>query len=134
MSRLIVQTIEAAGSFLAQRCHAASRGAGWWLPEDIADMAARTRAGLAISGLKIALIHSEVSEALEGVRKGRQDEHLPHRTSEEVELADAIIRIMDYAGARGLDIGGAIEEKMAYNAKREDHKVEARTAIGGKAF
>jgi len=48
--------------------------------------------------------------------------------------ADAIIRIADLAGYLGLDLDGAIKEKMAYNAKREDHKIENRSAPGGKAF
>lgn len=69
----------------------------------------------------IALMHSELSECLEGIRKPGQDKHLPHRTNEEVELADCVIRIMDYAWAHSLDVGGAIEEKMAFNATRE-HK------------
>lgn len=85
-------------------------------------------------GLKIALIHSEVSEALEGFRKDLQDDKLPHRKAVEVELADAIIRIFDMAGAMGLDLGGAYVEKLAYNAKRADHKPENRLAAGGKSF
>jgi NTP pyrophosphatase (non-canonical NTP hydrolase) len=52
----------------------------------------------------------------------------------EVELADAVIRIADLAGALELDLGSAIAEKMAYNAQRADHKPEARAAAGGKSF
>jgi NTP pyrophosphatase (non-canonical NTP hydrolase) len=85
-------------------------------------------------GELIALIHSEVSEALEGQRKNKQDDHLPHRKAIEVELADAIIRICDTAGYLGLDLGGAYVEKLAYNAQRADHKLENRAAPGGKAF
>lgn len=83
---------------------------------------------------KIALIHSEISEALEGLRTSCQDKHLPHRLSVEVELADACIRIFDLAGAMGLDLGGAIAEKLEYNQTRADHKREAREAEGGKKF
>jgi NTP pyrophosphatase (non-canonical NTP hydrolase) len=52
----------------------------------------------------------------------------------EVELADAIIRIFDLAAGLKLDLGGAYEEKMAYNAVRKDHKIEARLKPGGKAY
>lgn len=85
-------------------------------------------------GELIALAHSELSEALEGVRKGIMDDKLPHRLMEEVELADCLIRIFDYAGAFGLDLEGAYREKMAYNAQRADHTHEARLAEGGKTF
>jgi len=79
-------------------------------------------------------MHSELSEMLEGVRKGKPDEHLPHRSSEEVEAADLLIRLFDYAGYRGLDIAGAYLEKRAYNDTRLDHKLENRRKEGGKAF
>lgn len=82
----------------------------------------------------IALMHSELSEALEGVRKNLNDDKLPHRLMEEVELADCIIRIMDYAGLYELDLAGAILEKIAYNQQREDHQVENRRQENGKKF
>jgi hypothetical protein len=34
----------------------------------------------------------------------------------------------------GLDLGGAIAEKLAYNAQRADHKMEHRMQEGGKKF
>lgn len=112
-------------------CHSLASASGWW----------NNRDGSAIDpfdhnvfGCKIALIHSEVSEAMEGGRKNKTDDHLPHRPAEEVELADAIIRIMDLAGARQLDVAGALVEKLAYNQQRADHKPENRFAPGGKAF
>ena len=49
-----------------------------------------------------------------------------------MELADAVIRIMDLAGAVGLDLGGAVAEKLDYNQKRADHKPENRAKDGGK--
>lgn len=85
-------------------------------------------------GEMLCLVHSEISEALEGHRKNLQDDKLPHRKQIEVELADAIIRIFDIAQGLGLDLGGAYEEKMAYNAKREDHKIENRLKEGGKKY
>jgi hypothetical protein len=68
---------------------------------------------------RIALIHSELSEMVEGIRKDASDDKLPHRKMEEVELADTLIRMEDYAGTYGLDLGGARDEKEAYNAGRE---------------
>jgi NTP pyrophosphatase (non-canonical NTP hydrolase) len=69
-------------------------------------------------GELIALMHSELSEALEAHRKDLADDKLPHRSGLEVELADCVIRILDAAGGLGLDLGGAVEEKLAYNAGR----------------
>jgi len=85
-------------------------------------------------GELLMLIVTEVAEAMEGARKDLPDDKLPHRKMEEVELADALIRIFDYAGAHGFDLDGAFEEKMAYNASREDHTLAARRAEGGKKF
>lgn len=85
-------------------------------------------------GVRIALIHSEVSEALEGLRKDINDDHLPNRKMVEVELADAVIRILDFAGLKGYDIGGALVEKLKYNTTRKDHKKENREKFGGKKF
>ena len=83
-------------------------------------------------GEMLALIHSEVSEALEGYRKDLMDDHLPERKMIEVELADTIIRILDLSGYLGLDIAGAIVDKWKYNQTRQDHKRENRVKDGGK--
>lgn len=80
------------------------------------------------------LIVSELSEALEGHRKNLMDDKLPHRKMFEVELADALIRLWDLAGAANLDLGGAYIEKMAYNENRADHKRENRLAENGKKY
>lgn len=82
----------------------------------------------------ICLIHSELSEGLEGYRKNLPDDHLPHRLMLEVELADALIRIFDLAGYLQLDLSGAFIDKILYNANRADHKLENRALDNGKKF
>jgi NTP pyrophosphatase (non-canonical NTP hydrolase) len=86
------------------------------------------------TGTRLMLIVSEIAEAMEGDRKDLMDDHLPHRKMLEVELADAVIRIFDLCGYEGLDIGGAIMEKLEYNKHRADHKVENRNQEGGKKY
>jgi hypothetical protein len=100
----------------------------WWQDIDTGEPIHRNKAEL------IALMHSELSEALEGERKNLMDDKLPHRKMAEVELIDAIIRILDYASAFGYDLDGAYEEKMEYNSHREDHTHEARRLANGKQF
>ena len=85
-------------------------------------------------GELLCLVHSEISEALEGDRKGLMDDKIPHRSMLSVELADAIIRIFDMAEGLKLDLGGAFVDKMKYNASREDHKHENRKKSGGKKY
>lgn len=106
---------------LVTLCYERSKNAGWHdNPREV--------------GTMLALIHSEVSEALEGFRKDLMDDHLPHRPMAEVELADAVIRIFDLAGSQGFDLGGAFSEKIEYNLRRVDHKREARNKENGKKF
>lgn len=113
---------------IADDCHAQALHMGWWhsiatgkpLDRNVPEM--------------LCLIHSEISEAMEGYRKDKMDEHLPLRKSVEVELADAVIRIMDLTVAMGLDLGGAIADKLEYNASRADHSMAERQKDGGKKF
>lgn len=107
--------------YLQQQIHEQNVEAGWWeSPRE--------------KGTLLCLIHSEISEAMEGERKDLMDDHLPHRKMAEVELADAMIRIMDYAEAFGYDLESAIVEKLEYNKHRQDHKRESRALANGKQF
>lgn len=94
-------------------------------------------------GEDIALMHSELSEALEDHRAGRLPHELLWERSDGItcrtprdaqsgdekmdspkpvgipsELADVIIRILHFSGKHGIDIEAAVREKMAYNESR----------------
>lgn len=85
-------------------------------------------------GEMLMLCVSELAEALEGHRRNLADDKLPHRPMFEVELADAMIRILDIAAGLNLDIGGAFEEKINFNKIRVDHTDESRLSVGGKKY
>lgn len=107
--------------------HENSRAKGWW--DGVVDPAATIPE-------KLALIHSEVSEALEDYRAGKMDARYVVRCGQCVEilnepvdahdkpigfpteLADIVIRVADLAGALGIDLEAAVREKIAYNATR----------------
>jgi NTP pyrophosphatase (non-canonical NTP hydrolase) len=69
-------------------------------------------------GNQIALMHGELSEAHEAIRKDLNDDKLTHRKGIEVELADVIIRIMNFARECNLDVPGALIEKAEFNRGR----------------
>jgi len=90
---------------LSIRCYLNSKKKGFWhSPRNKGEM--------------IALMHSELSEMLEGIRKPGPDSHCPNFTSEEIELADLLIRAFDYAGGFKLRLAAAIEAKMEFNLGR----------------
>lgn len=106
---------------MAVEVHAWARRKGWW-DKELVDGERRNDAEM------IALIHSELSEALEALRAnddfldkpelGAASDKIPEFLGIEEEYADAIIRIMDHGKARGLRVGEALVEKMFYNEGR----------------
>ena len=125
--------IQQAAHILTEACYGGAKAAGWH--NDIKTGLLRTpEQNHELFPTRIALCHSELSEALEGHRKGLMDDKLPDRPMSEVELADTVIRVFDLAGCMGYDLGAAIAEKLAYNASRADHKIENRKQAGGKAY
>jgi len=105
------------------KCHKLSKENGWWVGRDKSDVPKL-----------LMLCVSELAEAMEGHRKNKMDDHLPDRSSLEVELADAVIRICDMAGGFDLDLEGAINDKLEYNTKRLDHKLSNREKNDGKKY
>lgn len=76
----------------------------------------------------LMLMVTELAEACEALRHGNPpDDKIPEFTGVEAELADVIIRAMDYAVAKKLRLGEAVIAKMQFNASRP-HK------HGGKQF
>lgn len=118
MTDIITQTTPARNilNMLAMTCHEMSKSKGFWegvddLPEEI-----KTQ----VMGNKISLMHSELSEALEALRMKDfpQSKKIPEHSLLAEEFADAIIRILDFCGKYGIDIGGATISKILYNSDR----------------
>jgi NTP pyrophosphatase (non-canonical NTP hydrolase) len=87
-------------TLISKVAHQAAKDAGWWTD---------LKTGASTIGKRsvptmIALAHSELSEAVEGARKNRKDDHLPQYDQVAVELADTIIRLGDTIGQYGEEL------------------------------
>lgn len=87
---------------LAARVHEANQK--WWVSLETGEPIERNRYEL------LMLMQSEVAEAMEGERKGLNDDKLPTRPMAEVEIADVVIRALDYAGGFDIHLYDAAEE------------------------
>ena len=117
------------GLLMAQKlAHDTATKSGWYIDPKTGEKVQRN------FGEVVALMHSELSEALESHRKNTMDDKLPDRLGYEVEFSDTILRILDTAAALGLDVAGAFIEKNRFNGVRKDHKPENRAAAGGKKY
>ena len=123
---------------LQQRCGEAARDKGFHddRPVPFQDIQGDiTYPGLADwQGNKLMLIVSEVAEAQDELRKGHRADHTYYPTCAEnakhpedglhkpegvpSELADVVIRVLDFCFTEGIDLETIIEEKLAYNATR----------------
>lgn len=84
--------------------------------------------------LNHARMHAAIKDVTEGERKNANHKVLTDRKAAEVGLAMALILIYDYCRHFGLDLAGAVEEKLAYNAQRPDHTYAARNQANGKKW
>jgi NTP pyrophosphatase (non-canonical NTP hydrolase) len=84
---------------LIRECHHIAKKKGWWDSERN-------------DGELIALMHSELSEALEAMRSHSKKEEIAE------ELADCCIRIFDYCGAKNIDLEKTLLKKIEYNKTR----------------
>lgn len=102
----------------SKELHETSRGKGWWHDRD---NLALTKAGLAHVDIGcLALCVTELSEAIENIRAGyTPDDKIPQYSGLEAELADTVIRILDFASARKLNVVGAMFAKAEMNKGRE---------------
>lgn len=89
---------------LAEQIHASNQVQGFWESENV--------------GEKIALMHSELSEALEADRKDLPSDHIAPFSGVEEELADCMIRILDFAAHFDLRVPEALVAKLHFNLSR----------------
>ena len=100
---------------MMDRAYTAAAKAGWW-DKDLSTPELQ----LACDKEQLLLIMMEVAEAGESLRRATMepDKHIPEFTELEAELADVVLRCMQYSAGRGLKLAEAIECKHNYNMNR----------------
>lgn len=104
---------------LSARIH--KQNAQWWISLDDGKPIERNKGEL------LMLVITELSEATDGIRKTLMDDHLPSRLMEEVEMADVLIRLLDYA--HGFNLGNLVVSTFGMDGLLPDNKAEAILVI-----
>lgn len=104
----IEEDFKASFAMLQEEVHKCNVERGFWTPPASTE-----------DGTKLALIHAEISEALEAIRDGNPpDKHVPTMESVVVELADVVIRVMDLCEYHQWPLAEAILAKVKVNLGR----------------
>ena len=100
---------------LAGICHEEMSGNGRWRPSP-----SRPMKELGANSVleTFAFLHRSLGDAMTGHCRQLPDRHLKNRRMVEGELADVMIRLGDLAGQLGIDLGGAVVEKLELNRGR----------------